>query len=91
MSWFKKQNQIDRVSQLQCLDNGGAIGCGVYAATSFVLSVDEDGKQSYNYMFTGDNPESCQGIVYQSSTFYVLIETASTDYTSSGYTDAVVI
>ena len=63
----------------------------MYAATSFIFEVDVNGNQQYNYMFTGDNPEFCAGMVYQTNTFYVLLETATTEYTSSGYTDAVII
>lgn len=92
MNWFKRDLTLDGVNQLQCLpDRSGILGCGNRAATSFIFRVRENGEINFNYMFTGDNPEYCRGLVYQSQNFYVLIETMSSNYTSSGQYDAVVI
>jgi hypothetical protein len=67
---------MDGVNQLTCLtERQGAIGCGNYAATSFLFRVNNKLGMVYNYMFTGDNPERCAGLYVSNSSLFVLLET----------------
>ncbi len=45
----------------------------------------------YNYFFTGDNPEYCAGLVVESQSMYILPESMSSAYTSTGSTDSIII
>ena len=42
-------------------------------------------------MFTGNNPETCSGLVVHSTNIYILLETMSSTYTTSGSYDAVIL
>lgn len=42
-------------------------------------------------MFSGDNPEYCNGIYQEDSKVYVLLDTMSSSYTYTGYNDAVIM
>jgi hypothetical protein len=42
-------------------------------------------------MFTGNNPESCRGITQDGSKLYVLLDSQSSSYTFTGYTDAIIM
>ena len=61
--WFKRDLAVNGMGPLACLPDGaGVMGCASYAATSHVFKVKENGNVDFNYMFTGDNPETCLGI-----------------------------
>lgn len=71
--------------------NTGIVGCASYAATTYLFSLDKQGEHKWNYMFSGDNPESCYGVFLEDSKLFVLLDTMSSSYTYTGYTDAVIM
>jgi hypothetical protein len=85
--WFKRDLAVNGMGPLACLKEGaGIIGCASYAMTSHVYKVKENGNVEYNYMFTGDNPETCLGIRQSASQMiYILLQSASSSYTSTGF------
>jgi|LauGreDrversion4_2_1035121.scaffolds.fasta_scaffold633284_1 hypothetical protein len=86
--WFKRDLSVNKMGPLNCLSNNeGVVGCASYAATSHIYKVKANGEIEYNYYFTGDNPETCVGIKKSggSQDFYVLLESASTSYTATGF------
>ena len=77
---------------MNCLtEHMGFIGCGNRVATSYVFRVRETGEMLFNYVFTGDNPERCAGLIVQREIMYVLLETQSSTYTKTGYMDSVIM
>ena len=63
----------------------------MYAATSYFFSVSATGVMRFNYMFTGDNPETCMGITMKDWNYYILLESASKSYTKSGWQDSIIV
>lgn len=49
------------------------------------------GVSNWNYMFSGNNPETCNGVYLEGSKLYVLLDTMSSSYTYTGYNDAVIM